>query len=58
MDELGGRVGCLNREEVIALIEVKELYTASPENRKSMTIIEAICVDGSEPPPPMIICLG
>jgi hypothetical protein len=21
-----------------------------------MTIIEAICADGSEPPPPMIIC--
>jgi hypothetical protein len=58
MDESGARVGCPNREEVIVLIEVKELYTTSPENRKSVTIIEAICVDGSEPPPPMIICLG
>jgi hypothetical protein len=56
MDKLGARVGCPNGEEVIVPIEVKELYTTSPENRKSMTIIEAICIDGLEPPPPMIIC--
>jgi len=58
MDESGARVGCPNGEEVIVPIEVKELYTASPENRKFVTIIEAICADGSEPPPPMIICPG
>ena len=58
MDESGARVGCPNGEEVIVPIEVKELYTAGPENRKSVTIIEAICADGSEPPPPMIICPG
>src|SRR5207237_4034524 len=45
-------------EIVIVPIEVKELYTSSPENRKSMTIIEAICADGSPPPPPIIICPG
>jgi len=32
MDESGARVGCPNREEVIILIKVKELYTTSPEN--------------------------
>ncbi|RPB00017.1 hypothetical protein L873DRAFT_1681667, partial [Choiromyces venosus 120613-1] len=30
----------------------------SPENRKSLTIIEAICADGIPLPPPVIICLG
>jgi hypothetical protein len=39
-------------------IEVKELYTASPENRKSVTIIETIQADGREPPPPFIITPG
>ena len=58
MDESGARVGCPNREEVIILIKVKELYTTSPENQKSITIIEAICIDRSELPPLMIICLG
>ena len=36
-------------------IEVKELYTASPENRKLVTIIETIHTDGREPLPPFII---
>jgi hypothetical protein len=39
-------------------IEVKELYTASPENRKSVTIIETIQADGREPLPPFIITPG
>ena len=37
---------------------VKELYTASPENRKSITIIETICADGRPPKPPIVICPG
>jgi len=36
-------------------IEVKELYTASPENRKLVTIIETIHVDSHEPLPPFVI---
>jgi hypothetical protein len=43
---------------VIVLTEVIELYQASLENRKSVTICEAIRVDGSEPPPPFIIVFG
>ncbi|RKF76592.1 putative sda1 domain protein, partial [Golovinomyces cichoracearum] len=35
MDESGARVGCPTGETVIVPIEVKELYTASSENRKS-----------------------
>jgi hypothetical protein len=58
MDELGVRVGCLNREEVIVLNQVKELYTASPKNRKSMTIIKAICTNRLPPLLLMIICPG
>jgi hypothetical protein len=37
---------------------VKELYTLSPKNRKSITIIEAVSTNGQEPPPPLVICLG
>jgi hypothetical protein len=58
MDESGARVGCPKGEEVIVPIEVKEMYTSSPENRKSVTIIEAISADGREPPPPLVICPG
>jgi hypothetical protein len=39
-------------------IEVKELYTASPENRKLVTIIETIYVDSREPLPPFVITPG
>jgi hypothetical protein len=38
--------------------KVKELYISSPENRKSVTIIESIITDGREPPPPFIITPG
>jgi hypothetical protein len=58
IDKSGARVGCPNREEVIVLLDIKELYTTSPENHKSVTILEAICADRSPPPPPMIICPG
>lgn len=55
MDELGVRVGCPKGEHVIVPIEVKELYTLSPENRKSITIIETIIADRREPLPPFMI---
>lgn len=58
MDEFGVRVGCPTGETVVVPIEIKELYTASPENRKSITIIETICADGSPPLPPVVICPG
>ncbi|RPA89979.1 hypothetical protein L873DRAFT_1795776 [Choiromyces venosus 120613-1] len=58
MDESGVRIGFPTGEIVIVPIQVKELYTASPENCKSLTIIETICADGREPPPPVIICPG
>jgi hypothetical protein len=39
-------------------IEVKELYTASPKNRKLVTIIETIYVDSREPLLPFVITPG
>jgi hypothetical protein len=58
MDETGARVGCTTGEEVVVPPELKELYTSSPENRLSVTIIEAICADGSKPTTPVTICPG
>ena len=58
MDESGARISCPTGEHVIVPIEVKELYTASPENRKLVTIIETIYVDSREPLPPFIITPG
>jgi len=55
MDESGARVGCPGGEHVIVPTEVKELYTASPENRKSVTIIETILADKRDPLPPFVI---
>src|SRR5438045_5677836 len=58
MDESGAQIGCPTEEEVVVPIQVKELYTSSPENHKSVTIMETIIADGKEPIPPLIICPG
>jgi len=55
MDESGARISCPTSEHVIVPIEVKELYTASPENRKLVTIIETIYIDSREPLLPFVI---
>ena len=36
-------------------MDIKEAYTQSPENRKSVTIIKIVYADRREPPPPFII---
>ena len=58
IDKSGARAGCPKGEEVIILIYVKELYTPSPENRKSVTIIKTIYTDRRKPIPLLIIVLG
>ncbi|RKF84064.1 putative multidrug resistance protein fnx1 [Golovinomyces cichoracearum] len=58
MDEFRARVGCPTGEIFIVTIEVKELYTASPENRKSVTIIETIRGDGKKTLPSYITARG
>jgi len=58
MDESGARIRCPRGEYIVVLLDIKEMYTASPENRRSVTIVEAIRADGSNPPPPFIIVPG
>jgi hypothetical protein len=55
MDELGARISYPTSKYIIMPIEVKELYIASPENRKLVTIIETIYIDSREPLLPFII---
>jgi hypothetical protein len=54
-DKSGTWVKCVKRESMVVPIEVIEMYKASLENRKSVTVYEAIHANGSEPPPPFII---
>ena len=58
IDESSVRVSCLIKEDIIILADVKELYTASPKNRKSLIIIKTIIINKREPLPPFIITLG
>jgi hypothetical protein len=58
MDESGARIGCPAGEHVVVPVKVKELYTSSPKNRKLVTIIKTIIVDGREPLPPFVIVPG
>jgi hypothetical protein len=37
------------------LVNSQEKYTESPENHKSLSIMECISADGREPSPPAII---
>ncbi len=57
-DEAGFRSGCMKKQEIIVPIEIREHYQVSPENRKSLTIIEMINAAGEFPPPPMVIIQG
>ena len=58
MDDSGVRVGCPSGEKIIVPIGVDDQYSSSPENRKSITIIETIRADGSKTLPPFIIAPG
>jgi hypothetical protein len=57
-DESGFRIGCPRGVEVIVPLDVRELYSVSPENRRSVTIIKAIRAHGVSDIPPMIIVQG
>ena len=58
MDESRARVRCPRGEDVVVPTNIKELYIASPENRKSIIVIETIITDGREPLPLFIIAPG
>jgi hypothetical protein len=55
INEIGARVRYPLGQHIIVPIQVKEAFTHSPKNRKSVTIIETIYADEREPPPPFII---
>ena len=55
-DETNARLGCPKGMEVIVPQDVKELYSLSPENRKSVTVIETIgCMNVKKIPPVIIV---
>lgn len=47
MDEAGFRIGIPGGQKVIVPRNVTEMYTPSPENRLSITIIESVCSTGA-----------
>lgn len=57
IDESRARVSCPTGERIIVPIDVKELYTSSPENRKSITILETIRRDRKKTLPLYLIVL-
>ncbi|RFU26004.1 hypothetical protein B7463_g10337, partial [Scytalidium lignicola] len=57
-DKSGFRIGCPKGVEVLVPIELTELYSLSPENRRSVTMIETICANGKAPIPPVAIVQG
>ena len=55
MDETGARIGCPTGEAVVVPAHVHELYTGSPDNRLSITVIETISAGGNYQPPFIIL---
>ncbi|PQE28657.1 hypothetical protein CJF32_00011400 [Rutstroemia sp. NJR-2017a WRK4] len=55
MDETNVRLACLVGQEVVVPVEVTEVYEETPENRRSMTVMETICADGTAVYPMVII---
>ena len=55
MDETGFRIRILGGERVIVPRTAKELYTLSPKNRTSITILKAVSAVGKVIPPILII---
>ena len=49
IDESRARVSCPAGENIVVPFNVKEIYTASLENRKSIIIIKTIIANGREP---------
>ena len=55
MDETGFRIGIPGGQKVIVPHNVTELFTPSPKNRLSITIIESVCSTGATIAPVLII---
>ena len=57
-DEAGFRIGCMASQEILVPDEIKEFYVASPENRRSLTMIENVNAAGDYPIPSFVIVSG
>jgi hypothetical protein len=57
-DEAGFRVDCMQKGDILVPADICEFYSISPENRKSLTIIECINAAGHKPIPPVLIIQG
>jgi hypothetical protein len=55
MDETGFRIRILGGENVIVPQIAKQLYTLSPENRQSITIVETVSAVGGTILPVLIL---
>ncbi|KHJ31848.1 putative multidrug resistance protein fnx1 [Erysiphe necator] len=55
MDETGARIRCPTGETVVVPAHVHELYTGSPENGLSITVIKTISTGGNYQPPFIIL---
>ncbi|KFZ23545.1 hypothetical protein V502_01970 [Pseudogymnoascus sp. VKM F-4520 (FW-2644)] len=55
MDETSFRIGIPGGERVIVPRTAKELYTPSPENRLSITILETVSANGGTIPPVLVV---
>jgi hypothetical protein len=55
MDETNIRLACLIGQEVVVPVEVVEVYEETPENRRSMTMMETIYADSTTIHPIVII---
>jgi hypothetical protein len=58
IDESRARVRCLAREQVIVLLDIKEIYTISLKNRKLVIVIETVYTNGRDPLPLFVIIPG
>jgi hypothetical protein len=54
-DETGIRIAMPHSAPVIVPLSIKSMYYSSPENRKSLTIIETISASGDSLPPYIIL---
>jgi hypothetical protein len=54
-DEAGFRVGCMQKGDILVPDDICEYYSISPENRKSLTIIESVNAAGHKLIPPVLI---
>jgi hypothetical protein len=54
-NETGIRIGYISGEEIIVPKNSTTVYTTSPENRRSISIIETISAAGKTIPPVLII---